>query len=174
MHCSYILHIIWLSAMTECRGITRGQWVNSAGSRWRLNSLHCWPLMVSYDVFFVSSKTKTCATFAKDPSHKSHDASCRNPMMHHFVTEICTHMHIAVTKWCIVGYGTSALWDLCNRSITMLHVILCFLTCLVVNIAVNKTDIWRIRWNFLICLFVSQLLSFLMHCVIYCDIIARM
>ena len=27
----------------------------------------------------------------------------------------CTHVHIAVTKWCIVGYGTDASWDLCNR-----------------------------------------------------------
>ena len=31
--------------------------------------------------------------------------------MHHFVTEI------SVTKWCIVGYGTGALRDLCNRFI---------------------------------------------------------
>ena len=37
--------------------------------------------------------------------------------MHHFVTEMCTHMHISVTKWCIVGYGTGALWDLSDRSI---------------------------------------------------------
>ena len=30
-----------------------------------------------------------------------------------FVTNIpnCTHVHISVTKWCSVGYGTSALWD---------------------------------------------------------------
>ena len=25
--------------------------------------------------------------------------------MHHFVTEMCTHVHISVTKWCILGYG---------------------------------------------------------------------
>ena len=37
------------------------------------------------------------------------------PPMHHFVTEMCTDVHISVTKWCIVGYGT--LWDLCDRSI---------------------------------------------------------
>ena len=24
--------------------------------------------------------------------------------MHHFVTEMCTYVHISVTKWCIVGY----------------------------------------------------------------------
>ena len=38
--------------------------------------------------------------------------------MHHFVTAMCTHVHIAVTKWCLVGCGTGALWNLCNRSIT--------------------------------------------------------
>ena len=39
------------------------------------------------------------------------------PTMHHFVTEMCTHVHISVTKWCIVGYETVALWNLCNRLI---------------------------------------------------------
>ena len=24
--------------------------------------------------------------------------------MHHFVTEMCTHVHISVTKWYILGY----------------------------------------------------------------------
>ena len=28
-----------------------------------------------------------------------------------------THVHISVAKWCIVGYETRALWDLCNNSI---------------------------------------------------------
>ena len=41
----------------------------------------------------------------------------RYPTMHHFVTEMCTYVHISVTKWGIVGYGTGALWDLCNMSI---------------------------------------------------------
>ena len=36
--------------------------------------------------------------------------------MHHFVTEMCTNVHISVTKWCIVGYGTGTLWDLGNSS----------------------------------------------------------
>ena len=30
--------------------------------------------------------------------------------MHHFVAEICTCVHISVTKWCIVGYLPYALW----------------------------------------------------------------
>ena len=40
----------------------------------------------------------------------------RYPTMHHFVTEMCTSVHISVTKWCIVGYGTGALWYFDNRS----------------------------------------------------------
>ena len=49
---------------------------------------------------------------AIDPSHKSHNALDKYPIMPHFVRGICTHGHISVTKWCIVGYGTGALWDL--------------------------------------------------------------
>ena len=37
--------------------------------------------------------------------------------MHHFVTEMCTCVHISVTKWCIVGYDTGTLWDLWDGSI---------------------------------------------------------
>ena len=39
--------------------------------------------------------------------------------MHHFVTEMCTHVHISVTKWCIPGYGTGVCWDLCDRPIAV-------------------------------------------------------
>ena len=42
--------------------------------------------------------------------------------MHHFVTEMCTHMNISVTKRCIVGYGTGALWGFCNPSIGLTNV----------------------------------------------------
>ena len=45
-----------------------------------------------------------------------HSESVPYPSMHHFVTEMCTHVHISVTTWCIEGYGTDALWHLCNRS----------------------------------------------------------
>ena len=41
------------------------------------------------------------------------------PTMHHFVTKMCTCVHISVTKWCIVGYGTDAFWDLWDGSIEM-------------------------------------------------------
>ena len=54
-----------------------------------------------------------------DPSHKSHNASDKYPTMQHFVTEMCTHVHISVTKCCIMGYDTDAFWDLWNRAIDM-------------------------------------------------------
>ena len=54
---------------------------------------------------------------AIDQSHKFHNASEKYTTMHHFVTEMCTYVHISVTKWCIMGCDTGALWDLCNRSI---------------------------------------------------------
>ena len=40
-----------------------------------------------------------------------------NPTMHHFVAEMCTPVHMSVTKWYIAGYGTDALWDLCDKFI---------------------------------------------------------
>ena len=52
-----------------------------------------------------------------DQSHKSHNAPVPYPKMHHFVTEMCTHVHISVTKWCIVGYWADALWNLWDWSI---------------------------------------------------------
>ena len=33
-----------------------------------------------------------------DPAHKSHNALGIYPTMHQFVTEMCTHVHISVTK----------------------------------------------------------------------------
>ena len=39
---------------------------------------------------------------------KSHNALDYYPTMHHFVTAMCTRVHISVTKWCTVGYGTGS------------------------------------------------------------------
>ena len=52
-----------------------------------------------------------------DPFHKSHNAPDKYPTMLYFVTEICTRVYIFVAKWCIVIYGTSALWDLWDWSV---------------------------------------------------------
>ena len=38
--------------------------------------------------------------------------------MHHFATKTCTHVHIAVAEWCIVGYGAGVLWDFLIRLIS--------------------------------------------------------
>ena len=51
-----------------------------------------------------------------DLFHKSHNAQVPNPIMHHFVTEICAWVHISVTDWHIVGYLSDALWDLWDGS----------------------------------------------------------
>ena len=47
--------------------------------------------------------------------HKSHNAPIPYPMMHHSEQK---YAHFC-SEWCIVGYGTGALWDLCNRSIPL-------------------------------------------------------
>ena len=52
-----------------------------------------------------------------DLLHNYHDAPAPYPTMRHFVTEMCTCVHISVTKWCIVGYLSNALWDLWYRPI---------------------------------------------------------
>ena len=53
-----------------------------------------------------------------DSCHKSHNKSdkYKYPTMHHSVTEMCMHVHISITKWCIVGYVTAVLCDFCNMS----------------------------------------------------------
>ena len=90
-----------------------------------------------------------------DPSHKSHNASDKyDPTMQHFVTEMCTHVHISATKCCIVGYETGALWDLCNRSIEILQsyskpLVLSLLTILVLQLENSRKSrsidsIWKL------------------------------
>ena len=60
-----------------------------------------------------------------DLIHKSHNATVPYSTMHHFVTEISTCVHISVTKRCIVGHLSNALWDVWVGSI--LHA-LCMMT----------------------------------------------
>ena len=47
-----------------------------------------------------------------DPSLQIPSASEKYPIMRYFVREVCTHVHISATKWCIVGYETGALRDI--------------------------------------------------------------
>ena len=39
-----------------------------------------------------------------DRIYKSHNTPVPCPIIHHFVTEMCTCVHISVIKWCIVGH----------------------------------------------------------------------
>ena len=45
-------------------------------------------------------------------------------IMHHFVTETCTCVHISATKWCIMGYSSNALWYLWGGSISLTLVLI--------------------------------------------------
>ena len=68
---------------------------------------------------------------AIDPSYKSYNILDKYPTLHHFVTEICTHVHISVTKWCIlVGMELCIVWFVQRvysgkRSITQWSTALC-------------------------------------------------
>ena len=53
--------------------------------------------------------------------HTSHNAPVPNPTMHHFVTEMCTCVHISVTKWYIMGYLYNALQDFWDGSNEVQH-----------------------------------------------------
>ena len=74
-----------------------------------------------------------------DQSHKPHNASVPYPIMHHFVTEMCTCVHISVTKWCILGYLSDALWNLWDGSIV------CRQGCATLGIIIGP---WKERWKF--------------------------
>ena len=74
---------------------------------------------VTNDKFYFATTRDLAHLFEINPSHKSTNASDKYSTIHHFVTEICTHVQISVIKWRFVGYLSNALWDLCNKSITI-------------------------------------------------------
>ena len=86
---------------------------------------HSWPKIVIHGNSCIILYTcpvnimiaNDIATHGIDPSYKTHNASDKYPTRYHFVTEVCTRVHISVTKWCIVRYGTGAMWDLWAGSI---------------------------------------------------------
>ena len=51
--------------------------------------------------------------------YHTHNAPIPYPTMHQFVTEMCTNVHISVTKWCIMGFLFDALWDLWDGYINL-------------------------------------------------------
>ena len=76
-------------------------------------------LLASVEIFFIVNVLfQNPPDLIIDLLLKSHNASNSYPTMHHFVTEMCTCVHISVTKWCIVGYLSSALQDLGEGSIS--------------------------------------------------------
>ena len=64
----------------------------------------------------------------------SHNPSHNYPTMLHLVTELCPHVHISVSKCCIVGYGTNALWDLSEGSIDSYSILV-------------KISKWNVMWT---------------------------
>ena len=72
-------------------------------------------------IFTGPSKINSPSPFndkAIDQSHKSHNA-CSIRQIYHNASFCNRNVHISVTKWCIVGCDTGALWDLCNKSIAI-------------------------------------------------------
>ena len=53
------------------------------------------------------------------------------------------NVHISVTEWCIMGYGTGALWDLCNRSIECFSLLIFFV------LGHCKDDVSKYRMKYL-------------------------
>ena len=81
-----------------------------AEKRKKYHMIYMLPLCNSFGQgVIISGNHSSPENHGKSPSHKSHNASNKHHTMHHFVTEMCIHGHISVTKWCIVGYGTGDL-----------------------------------------------------------------
>ena len=87
--------------------------------------------------------------------HKSHNALIKYPTIHHFVTEMCTCVHISVTKWCIVGYLSSVLLDLWD-SFDMNHI------CKIIIVNVGHTFIQTHNIHF-----IPPLHGWVMHVLVW-------
>ena len=85
--------------------------VNWNPSQYKDDDLPVYRLYIKWELLYQERR------FCIDLLHNSHNAPVPYPIMHHFVTEMCTCVHISVTKWCIVGYLCDALWDLWDWSI---------------------------------------------------------
>ena len=74
--------------------------------------------------------------------HNYHNAPVQHPIMHHFVTEVSTCVHISATKWGIVGYLSNALWNLWDVSIAPISLMVTSLCIGVPKVAARKP--WKI------------------------------
>ena len=113
---------IWYSAILRCeqwtpRITTRDDkfsittTIRSAQAVYKWAPIGAWRYKIRDMYLYRRSRLKI------DLLHKINNAPVSYPAMHHFITEICTCVHISVTKWCIVGYPYHALWDLGDGSI---------------------------------------------------------
>ena len=101
----------------------------------KLTVLFRFALLVCFQSFVHSHDAFThilCDCF-NVPSRKSYNALDKYPTTHNSITEMRAHVHISVTKWCNVGWGTDALLDLWDGSIAWLHLRKC-------NITMNEMD----------------------------------
>ena len=110
------------------RCFTQPQWVkmiicSQHWTYWWTSTATCLDICRHMDdqVWIHSDNYRTSTPMVKmltiDLLHKSHNTPVLDPTMHHFVTEMCTCVHISVTKWCIVGYLSNALWGLWDGTI---------------------------------------------------------
>ena len=99
---------MWLKVHTGAKLIYRGwgKWQNMMRS-WNGNAFSI-PGPFIWEIHLHTGSV--------DPCHKSHNTLNRVSHNAPFVTEMCTHVYIFVTKWCIVGHMTDASWDLCKRT----------------------------------------------------------
>ena len=75
------------------------------------------------------------SSFQIDLIHKSHNIPVLYPTMHN-AEQKCAHFY---SKWCIVGYGIGALWDLWDCSINLISFIISQLQCEVSNASGKNT-----------------------------------
>ena len=84
--------------------------------KWSNGLSRCSPLMGVGDIRISKWPPGWELQWEENPGKRpvTQISQCASPISHNaaFVTEICTHVHISVTKWCIAGYGTGALRDL--------------------------------------------------------------
>ena len=77
-------------------------------------------MMIQPTNAYIDGLVQDCSisnVLAIDLINKSQNTPVPYPTMYHFVTEMCTCVHISVTEWCIVGCLANALWDLWEGSI---------------------------------------------------------
>ena len=101
----------------ECDKIPRTYFDSRAvGGVWDMpfNWLHVTGSMIGWYKYGLRN-----SSHAMDTSHKSHNAQIPYPTMHHFGTEMCTCVHISVTKWCIGRYSSDSSWDLWDGSVVI-------------------------------------------------------